>query len=66
MGKAHRGRNLKAETVKGGRGTCPICKRTGVKVLYEQEANEKKVKVCKRCKAALSRGKMQEALAAIS
>ena len=66
MGKAHRGKNLKAETIKGGRATCPLCKRTGVKVLYEQEANEKKFTICKSCRSALSKGKMQEALAAIS
>lgn len=48
MAKTHRGTGLK-EQVKGGRGTCPVCGRTGIKVLYEVgEENDKKV-VCKEC-----------------
>jgi transposase-like protein len=56
MSKAHRGKGLK-EAVARGRGTCPICKRNNVKVLYEQEAGEQKLKICKTCKAALKHGK---------
>jgi len=40
-----------------GRGTCPACGATGIKLLYEQEAGEQKVKVCKPCKAAIKHGK---------
>ena len=52
MGKAKRGRNIKAD---GWRGTCPLCARTGVKLLWEKPAEEggKAVKICKRCSVAL-------------
>ncbi len=46
-----------------GRGTCPVCKRTGVKVLYSREISDKTVKVCKRCSAALGRGKLRDVVA---
>ncbi len=50
MAKTHRGKalwNLPAR----GRGTCPICKATRVKVLYERTAPDGAiVKVCKRCR----------------
>lgn len=42
-----------------GRGTCPACNRTGVKVLYEREVDESTYKVCKRCNTAIGRGKIQ-------
>ncbi|WP_425449616.1 hypothetical protein [Dethiothermospora halolimnae] len=48
MAKNYRGRHIKKS--EGWRGTCPICKRTGVKVLWDstdKEGNE--IKVCKRC-----------------
>jgi len=64
MSKAHRGTGL-LEKYKKGRGTCPLCKRTGIKIPYEHEANEKKIFICKQCRAALAKGKMQEALAAV-
>jgi hypothetical protein len=56
MAKAHRGRGIR-ELFNRGRGECPVCKRTNVKVLYEQEAGEKKLKICKTCKAAIKHGK---------
>jgi hypothetical protein len=56
MSKPHRGKSIR-ELPSRGRGECPVCKRTNVKVLYEQDAGEKKVKVCKTCKAALKHGK---------
>jgi hypothetical protein len=56
MSKAHRGKGVR-ELLSHGRGVCPVCKRANVKVLYEQEAGEKKVKICKTCKAALKHGK---------
>jgi hypothetical protein len=56
MSKAHRGKGIR-ELPSHGRGECPLCKRTNVKILYEQEAGEQKLKVCKTCKAALKHGK---------
>ncbi|MDR1468787.1 MAG: hypothetical protein LBT00_05790 [Spirochaetaceae bacterium] len=56
MSKAHRGKGIR-ELVSGGRGECPVCKKRGVKVLYEVESGEKKVKICKTCKAAMKHGK---------
>jgi len=56
MAKAHRGKGL-IEFPSYGRGTCPVCKREQVKVIYEIEADGKKIKVCKTCKAAIKHGK---------
>ncbi|MCD6397287.1 MAG: hypothetical protein J7L71_07080 [Spirochaetaceae bacterium] len=64
MSKAHRGSGIR-DLVKGGRGTCPVCKRSGIKVMYENEINGKKVKVCKECNKAIAHGKKKEALAAV-
>mgnify|MGYP006299552581 CR=1 FL=1 len=65
MSKNHRGAGLR-EAVKGARGACPLCKRTGIKLVYEQEVAGKKIKICKQCRAALSHNKKQEELAALS
>jgi hypothetical protein len=59
MSKAHRGKGLR-ETAARGRGICPVCKREGVKVLYEQEIEGQKVKICKTCKATLANKKKAE------
>ena len=56
MSKAHRGKGLRDQIARG-RGLCPVCKREGVKILYELEADGNKIKVCKTCKAAVARGK---------
>jgi len=64
MSKAHRGFGVR-ELDNNGRGTCPLCKRTSIKVIYEKEINEKKYMICKQCTAALKKGKMQEAVAAL-
>jgi hypothetical protein len=56
MSKPHRGKSLR-DQVSRGRGECPVCKRQNVKILYEQDAGEKKVKICKTCKAAIKHGK---------
>jgi hypothetical protein len=56
MSKAHRGKGIR-ELPARGRGECPVCKRTNVKVLYEHEAGEAKLKICKTCRAALKHGK---------
>jgi ribosomal protein L7/L12 len=64
MSKAHRGFGLR-ELKSHGRGTCPVCKRSGIKTVYEQAVGDKKVMVCKQCRAAIGHGKKQEALAAL-
>jgi hypothetical protein len=56
MSKAHRGKGIR-ELASRGRGDCPVCKRGNVKLLYEMEAGDQKVKVCKICKAAIKHGK---------
>ncbi len=52
MSKAHRGTGIRKE-VNHGRGTCAICGAEMIKVLYEQEVDGNKVKICKYCKANL-------------
>ncbi|WP_319477219.1 hypothetical protein [Marispirochaeta aestuarii] len=64
MSKANRGSGIR-DKVKSGRGTCPLCKRTGIKVTNEVELKEKKYMVCKQCKAALAHDKLQDAVAAL-
>jgi len=56
MSKNHRGKGIR-ELVSRGRGLCPVCKRESVKILYEQDADGKKVKICKTCKASIKHGK---------
>ncbi|MDR0601862.1 MAG: hypothetical protein LBG42_05725 [Treponema sp.] len=56
MSKAHRGKGIR-ELAARGRGKCPVCKRQNVKILYEQEAGEVKVKICKVCRAAVKHGR---------
>jgi hypothetical protein len=47
--KAHRGKTL-WKLSSHGRGTCPICKTTRIKVLYEKITRDgEKIMVCKRC-----------------
>jgi hypothetical protein len=50
MAKNHRGKGLNSLPLHG-RGECPVCKRTGVKLLYDIKAADKTVKVCKVCKS---------------
>ena len=50
MSKSHRGTGIRKEP-NHGRGMCPVCGKTQIKVLYEQDVDGKKVKVCKFCKA---------------
>jgi hypothetical protein len=59
MSKAHRGKGIR-EVAAHGRGVCPVCKREAVKVLYEQEIDGQKVKICKNCKATLANKKKVE------
>ena len=60
MSKAHRGTGIRSEA-NHGRGTCPICGKTQIKVLYDQEVDGKKVKICKVCKAALKNKAQKDA-----
>lgn len=55
MSKAHRGKGIRDQFAHG-RGVCPICGRSNVKILYEQEAGEKKLKICKTCRASVKNG----------
>lgn len=64
MSKARRGKGT-VEYDNRGRGNCPVCNRTAIKSIYEVEVGEKKVKVCKQCKAGIANGKLKEALAAL-
>ena len=56
MSKSHRGKGIR-DQVAHGRGGCGRCKKDGIKVLYEQEIDGQKVKICKYCKAAIKNGK---------
>ena len=66
MSKNHRGRGL-YEKIRRGRGTCPVCRKTGVKLLYTHETEDKKnVEICKVCRAAIAHGKKTDALKNLS
>ena len=65
MSKANRGKGIYDKTSRG-RGTCPVCKRTRVKLLYTHEVNGKKLEICKVCKAAIANGKKQEILSTLA
>lgn len=60
MSKNHRGTGVRT-LVLHGRGTCPMCKKTGLKLLYEQNIDGATVKVCKFCNAALKNKARAEA-----
>ncbi|GMK38661.1 hypothetical protein PCCS19_17150 [Paenibacillus sp. CCS19] len=52
MVKTKRGRVLWSLPSRG-RGTCPVCQATRIKLLYTRsQTNGKSVKVCKRCQNA--------------
>lgn len=57
MSKAHRGKGIR-DTPNRGRGICPVCKKDSIKVLYDQEVDGVKSKICKVCKAAIKNGKV--------
>lgn len=63
MSKAHRGTGIRNE-VNHGRGVCAICGKSQIKVLYDQEIDGKKVKICKLCKAHLKNEAQKAAKAA--
>lgn len=52
MSKNHRGSGIRTLPAHG-RGTCAICKKTDIKVLWEKEIDGKTVNICKFCNAAL-------------
>ena len=62
MSKAHRGKGIRAEQNRG-RGVCPVCNKTGIKVLYEQEINGAKSMLCKICSANLKNTQAAESSA---
>ena len=49
MAKNHRGAGIR-HLPDQGRGTCPICKRTGVKLLYPLAIDGVQTNVCKQCR----------------
>lgn len=63
MSKSHRGTGIRKDA-NHGRGVCGICGASQIKVLYEQEVDGKKVKICKYCKANLKNKAQVEARAA--
>lgn len=55
MAKTRRGKVLWKLT-NHGRGKCPLCERTGVKLLWQRTgADGTSLDVCKRCRAMKSR-----------
>ena len=48
MAKPNRGKSLNSLPA-NGRGTCPVCNRTGIKVIRETKINEQTIKTCKEC-----------------
>ena len=52
MSKNHRGSGIRSLPAHG-RGTCAICGKADIKVLWEKEINGQTVKVCKFCNAKL-------------
>ncbi len=60
MSKNHRGRPLRREVPKSGRGTCPVSKRSGVKLLYEYEIGGQKVHISKTARATLENQRKRE------
>jgi len=55
MAKNHRGKGIK-DLPAHGRGTCPVCNRTGIKITHEVKVDGKTHKICKYCKGiAVSR-----------
>jgi hypothetical protein len=55
MSKAHRGKGIR-ELPAHGRGVCVRCHKENIKVLYEQEIEGQKQKICKFFKAAIANG----------
>ncbi|MBR5646164.1 MAG: hypothetical protein IKX23_05945 [Treponema sp.] len=60
MSKNHRGSGIRS-LPKHGRGTCAICGKENIKVLYEKEVNGQTVNICKFCNAHLKNVAVKEA-----
>lgn len=60
MSKNHRGSGIRSLPAHG-RGTCAICGKTNIKVLWEKEINGQTEKICKFCNAALKNKAQKEA-----
>ncbi len=56
MAKAHRGAGIRDQKAHG-RGDCPVCKRTAIKVMYENQVEGNKTLVCKQCNASIKNAK---------
>ena len=54
MAKNNRGKGIK-KLPNSGRGECPVCNRTGIKLLNEVKVGEKTYKVCKTCKGVAAK-----------
>ncbi len=63
MSKNHRGSGIRS-LPNHGRGTCAICGKTDIKVLYEKEINGQTANICKYCNANLKNKAQKEAPAA--
>jgi len=60
MSKNHRGSGIRS-LPNHGRGTCAICKKADIKVLFEKEIEGATVNICKYCNAALKNKAKKEA-----
>lgn len=68
MSKNHRGSGIRS-LPHHGRGTCAICGKANIKVLYEHEINGETKNICKICNANLknkARKAAKEAAPAVS
>jgi hypothetical protein len=54
MSKNHRGKGI-TMLPSHGRGVCPICHRTAIKVIYDLKKDDVTLKVCKVCHKIASR-----------
>ncbi|MCR4735491.1 MAG: hypothetical protein K5829_10860 [Treponema sp.] len=63
MSKNHRGAGIRSLPAHG-RGTCAICGKENIKVLFEKEIDGQTVNICKYCNAALKNKAKREAPAA--
>ncbi len=60
MSKNHRGSGIRS-LPNHGRGTCAICGKENIKVLFEKEVNGQTVNICKYCNAHLKNVAQKEA-----
>ena len=58
MSKAHRGKGILDQPAHG-RGTCPITKQTGVKLLYQTEVDGQTISISKMARATLANSKQK-------